>query len=186
MSENLGNEKLMSVSEDKGSLIGCCGIYCGACPFYRSEIPGLAKRLKDALNAEKFNKIAVPFEWVGEYRDFKRWLNFLARSKCDGCQAGGGNPFCTIRRCCRKRGIVSCAECDEFPCDRKFLKWISERYRNWNVRNIERIREVGYEKWLEEKEKEVGDGFVTGLVMRGIRREKHGRRGKGKVDPEQA
>ncbi|MBO8181239.1 MAG: DUF3795 domain-containing protein [Archaeoglobus sp.] len=182
MSENLKNEL-------KSTLIGCCGIYCGACPFYRSKIPDLAKMLKDALNAEKFNKIAVPFEWVGEYREFKKWLNFLARAKCEGCQAGGGNPFCSIRKCCRKKGFVSCAECDEFPCDKKFLKWISERYRNWNVKNIRRIKEIGYEKWLEEKEKEVNEGFVTGLVIKGMKRTgrtKHGKGGKGKIDPEQA
>ncbi len=177
----------MEDGKNKTNLIGCCGIYCGACPFYRSEISDLAKRLKDALNAEKFNRIAVPFEWVGEYREFKKWLNFLARAKCEGCQTGGGNPFCSIRKCCRKKGIISCAECDEFPCDKKFLRWISERYRNWNVKNIERIRDVGYEKWLEEKDKEVSEGFVTGLIIKGIKRNKgirHDKGGKGKINPE--
>lgn len=67
--------------------------------------------------------------------------------------AGGGNPFCSIRRCCRKKGIESCAECEEFPCKR--LEWISKRYRNWNVKNLKRIKEVGYKRWLKEKEEEV-------------------------------
>ena len=152
----------------RDQLIGCCGIYCGACPFYRSEIPELARLLRDALKREKFDKIAVPFEWVGSYRDFKKWLIFLSRAKCNGCKAGGGNPFCTIRKCCSKKGIKSCAECEEFPCDKKMLRWLSERYRGWNVKNLERIRSIGYEKWLEEMENKVEEGFVTGDIIRGI------------------
>jgi|GEM_PF-3105125 hypothetical protein len=59
MSENLKNEKMeMSGTKSKRNLTGCCEIYCCACPFYRSEISDLANRLKDALNAEKFDKIA--------------------------------------------------------------------------------------------------------------------------------
>jgi len=41
------------------------------CPFYRSNIPDLARSLKDALKSEKFNKIAVAFDRVGDYREFK-------------------------------------------------------------------------------------------------------------------
>ena len=156
--------------EDRGNLVGCCGIYCGACPFYRSEIPELAKELKEVLKRERFDKIAVPFDWVGSYRDFKKWVNFLARAKCDGCQAGGGNPFCPVRRCCRRRGFRSCAECSEFPCGKEYLKWLSKRYGNWNVENIKRIREIGYEKWLEEMEEEVRKGFTTGAVVKGIKK----------------
>jgi len=150
------------------NLIGCCGVYCGACPFYRSEIPKLSKKLKDVLKEEKFNKIAIPFEWVGNYKEFKKWVNFLARTKCEGCQAGGGNPFCNIRKCCQKNGIKSCAECDELPC--KKLGWISERYRSWNINNLERIKKIGYEKWLEEKEKEVKEDFRTGMIIKGMRK----------------
>lgn len=154
----------------KENLIGCCGIYCGACLFYRSDIPEIAKNLKEELKKEKFNKIAVPFDWVGDYKEFKKWLNFLSRAKCSGCQAGGGNPFCNIRKCCKNKGIRTCAECDEMPC--KKLEWISERYKKWNIKNLKRIREVGYEKWLEEMEEEVKKGFVTGEVIKGIKRKR--------------
>jgi len=152
-------------------LIGCCGIYCGACPFHRSEMPDLAKKLKDALKEEKFDKIAVPFDWVGNYKEFKKWINFLARAKCEGCQAGGGNPFCSIRKCCRKKGIKSCAECEDFKTCKK-LEWITERYRKWNLKNLKRMQEVGYEEWLKEMGEEVRKGFVTGIVIKGIERRK--------------
>jgi hypothetical protein len=151
------------------NLIGCCGIYCGACPFYRNELPELAKKLKESLRKEKFDKVAVPFDWVGNYREFKKWVSFLARAKCSGCQAGGGNPFCPIRKCCRKKSIKSCVECDKFPCDKKYFVWLSERYRKWNIKNLQRIKEIGYENWLREMEKEVKAGFVTGMIIKGVK-----------------
>ncbi len=52
----------------------------------------------------------------------------------------------------------------------KKLNWLSERYRNWNIENLKRIKEVGYTKWLEEKKKEVIEGFRTGIVIKGITR----------------
>jgi hypothetical protein len=44
-----------------------------------------------------------------------------------------------------------------------------KRYNKWNLRNLERIREFGIEKWLKEQEKEVNEGFVTGNVIKGIK-----------------
>lgn len=153
---------------DGYTLVGCCGIYCGACFAYRGEIPLKARELKELLNKERFHKIAVPFDWVGDYREFRRWLGFLARMKCDGCGAGGGNPFCQIRRCCRKRGYISCAECSEMPC--KKLDWITKRYRKWNLKNLYEIRDLGYKSWMERAERDVKRGFTTGKVIIGIKR----------------
>ena len=154
------------------NLIGCCGIYCGACPFYRSDLPDIAKKLKENVRKERFDKFAVSFGWIGNYKEFKKWVNFLARAKCGGCQVGGGNPFCPIRKCCRRIDIRSCAECDRFPCDKKYFVWLSERYRKWNIKNIRKIKEIGYENWLREMEKEVKAGFVTGMIIKGV---KHGK-----------
>lgn len=162
------------------NLIGCCGIYCGACFAYRSEIPKLAKRLANALNQEKFWKIAVPFDWVGSYKDFRKWLGFLARIRCSGCQAGGGNPFCEIRRCCQKRGYVSCAECEEMPCQK--LEWMIKRYKGWILKNLQRIKEVGYDAWLDEQRKAVEQGFKTGDVIASLPRPKKRRAGKQRRD----
>ena len=158
----------MNVDGNERNLIGCCGIYCGACFAYRGDLSRKAAELRELLKREKFNKIATAFEWIGSYRDFSRWLSWLVRLKCGGCQTGGGNPFCAIRKCCRSRGYTSCADCPEMPC--KKLDWITRRYKKWNLRNLEKIREVGYETWLNEMRKSVDEGFVTGDVIAAIRR----------------
>jgi hypothetical protein len=141
-------------------LIGCCGIYCGACFAYRRSLSEKAKELRELLEKERFDRIATAFNWVGSYRDFKRWLT------CNGCQTGGGNPFCTIRRCCKRKGLLSCADCPEMPCQK--LDWITRRYRKWNYRNLLRIQKIGYGEWLKEMEAEVRKGFITGQVIAGI------------------
>jgi len=162
------------LQESEYNLIGCCGIYCGACFAYRREISRKAKELKDLLEREKFRRIAKPFDWIGSYRDFSRWLSWLVRLTCDGCQTGGGNPFCSIRKCCQKKGYTSCADCPEMPC--KKLEWITRRYKKWSLKNLKRIREIGYEEWLKEMKKAVEEGFVTGDVIAAIGRKKKRRK----------
>ncbi|MHC1564469.1 MAG: DUF3795 domain-containing protein [Candidatus Hecatellaceae archaeon] len=153
-------------------LVGCCGIYCGACFAYRRSLSSEAGKLKELLEKEKFDRIATAFSWVGSYRDFKRWLTWLKRLTCNGCQTGGGNPFCAIRRCCQRKGLLSCADCPEMPCRK--LDWITRRYRKWNLKNLERIREAGYQRWLREMRAEVRKGFTTGKVIAGISRKRKG------------
>lgn len=149
------------------NLVGCCGIYCGACFACRGEVSERARELREQLKEEKFNKIATAFEWIGDYGEFRKWLSWLVRLKCEGCGAGGGNPFCQIRKCCRKLGFASCAECERMPC--KKLEWITRRYRKWNLKNLERIRKVGVERWLSEQAEKVRAGFLTGEVIAPLR-----------------
>jgi len=160
----------MSRVSSFSKLVGCCGIYCGACFAYRRTLAEKASELKKLLEKENFRRIATAFEWVGSYRDFSRWLSWLVKLVCDGCQTGGGNPFCSIRKCCWRRGYKSCADCPEMPCQK--LEWITRRYRRWNLKNLRRIREVGYERWLREMEEDVKRGFTTGQVIAGIKRQR--------------
>ena len=150
------------------NLAGCCGIYCGACFAHRGTISQKATELREVLNKERFGRrIATAFDWIGDYSEFSKVLSRLKNLKCQGCGAGGGNPWCSIRKCCQKKGFTSCAECNEFPCEK--LDWITKRYNKWNLRNLERITEVGIEEWLREQEEIVKAGFITGEVIKGIR-----------------
>ena len=149
-------------------LLGRCGIYCGACFAYRGEVSRKAEQLRDELKREKFRRIATAFGWVGDWTQFNRWLYWLTRFKCEGCQAGGGWPWCPIRKCSQKKGFTSCAECEEMPCEK--LEWITRRYKKWNLKNLRRIREVGVDKWLREQAKEVKAGFVAGDTIAAIKK----------------
>jgi len=152
------------------NLLGCCGIYCGACFAYRGRVSEGAAELRNELKKEKFRRIATAFDWVGDWRQFSRWLYWLMKFKCEGCQTGGGWPWCPVRRCCKKKGFTSCAECEEMPCEK--LGWITKRYKGWNLKNLRRIREVGVGRWLKEADAEVRRGFVAGETIAGIKRTK--------------
>lgn len=148
-------------------LIGCCGIYCGACFAYRGTIRQKAVELRDVLNKEKFRKMVTALGWMGNYSEFSKFLSRLKSLKCEGCGAGGGNPWCAIRKCGQRKGFTSCAECNMFPCEK--LGWITKRYNKWNLRNLEKIKEMGIKKWLKEQEELVDKGFTTGEVIKGIK-----------------
>jgi len=61
---------------------------------------------------------------------------------------------CKIFNCCVKdKRLVTCAECDDFPCEKYtgFFDWESFVTHKVCRPNIERIRKVGLGKWLAEQ-----------------------------------
>ncbi len=81
-----------------------------------------------------------------------------APSRCLGCHLGEQHSYCSVYRCCViKQGLHSCADCDEYPCERLLRvigveegldSFISHKPA---LPNLDRIREVGYETYLEEQ-----------------------------------
>jgi hypothetical protein len=71
-----------------------------------------------------------------------------APGRCVGCKLGEQHAWCSIWNCCvRRRGLETCAECDEiFRCEvflrRKVAEWVPAS------RNLHQIKEFGLEKWL--------------------------------------
>ena len=108
------------------NLAAPCGVYCGACRSYL-----LLK--KDII----------------EERGYK--------SGCNGCRIR--NKKCSyIKRDCaliRKNEIEFCYECDAFPCSnlKKLDDMYSKRYGVSQIKNLKRLKEVGFEQWIQEKEK---------------------------------
>ena len=112
-------------------LAAVCGLFCPACTIYiaTTEDP---KRLK------KFAEIAH--------------LS-VEDMKCYGCRSEKRQPYCEnckMVACAAKKGIDFCVECDEYPCEelKKFQSAMPHRIELWE--SMERIREVGHEKWFEE------------------------------------
>ncbi len=87
--------------------VGACGILCCDCAAYQATQTSDPEELRDLADIESsyLGRKITPGE-----------------NGCDGCLAEGGKQGpcvagCKIRACAKARGIVTCAECGDFPCD---------------------------------------------------------------------
>ena len=125
----------------KTETLGYCGARCPKCFAYRKNVSEAAKALRRELRAEKLNESWKEFPFLADYVSFKKSLDGLAMLRCSKmCRGGGGNPWCKIRRCARKREYTGCWECGEVGACQKLLP----AYRP----NLEKIRRVGLKAFL--------------------------------------
>lgn len=120
-----------------GSLVGRCGLYCGACSIYRAYIDGGEPR---KTLAEKF-KITED------------------KVRCNGCSAltpecwGTG---CKIVKCLDDKGYKFCYECDSFKdrtCEKYEKIAVGYLERGEDMRkNLERIESGDTVAWLLEQD----------------------------------
>jgi hypothetical protein len=81
-----------------------------------------------------------------------------AASRCLSCHLGEQHSYCSVYRCCvTKRGLFTCADCDDYPCERlSRVLGVEEGLDSFishkpALPNLDRIREVGLETYLEEQ-----------------------------------
>jgi hypothetical protein len=174
---NLDRDKL---TEEETCMTAPCGIYCGACDMMLGRSREHAQGMYRLLKGFNFADVG-PFFMGMEQEKVMDFLSILERwgegDKCPGCLGGGGNPACPIKTCSREQGFMTCAECEGMPCKRSednenwfqdapaFLDLITRRYDNWNIGNLERIKEIGYRRFTDEMQEKVKDGFMTGDVI---------------------
>ena len=176
---NLDRDKLTS---EETCLIAPCGIYCGACDMMLGRSRGQAQEMYRILNGFNFADVGPSFMGIEQEKvmDFLKILEQWSKgARCPGCLGGGGNPACPIRTCSNEQGYLTCAECGGMPCKPSaenenlfqdaaaFLELITRRYDNWNIRNLERIKEVGYRQFINEMQEKVKGGFMTSDVITG-------------------
>jgi hypothetical protein len=110
---------------DKRKLVARCGLWCGACRAYLL--------LKKDLFEEK---------------GYKRG--------CNGCWVQNKN-CAFLRKKCPYLGktIDFCFECDLMPCEalEKLNEGYKKRYRVNLIENLNRMKEIGLDKWISEQEK---------------------------------
>jgi hypothetical protein len=82
-----------------------------------------------------------------------------APSRCSGCHLAPVHDYCGVYRCCvTKRGFHTCAECEEYPCDRLIGGLGIEKGLDSFVShkpaqpNLERIRRSGLARHLAGQE----------------------------------
>ena len=78
-----------------------------------------------------------------------------APGRCHGCKTFTFITSCKIRNCCvKKKGLTTCAECDDFPCEKNNPETHQYEYFITNkvcIPNLYRIKEVGLKIWLKEQ-----------------------------------
>lgn len=129
-----------------------CGLYCKLCAAC-GRIPRKAESLKQSMAAEGWE------DWGNQFPGFEGFWGFLDGmiEGCPGCRAGGGPPFCGIRKCAREKQMDLCIDCDEYPCHR--VLGLAKGYPTL-LADGKRIKEIGIEAWIAEQEKRAETGFA--------------------------
>jgi len=113
------NKMKMKNKEEK--LIAYCGLYCGECFVHKGIIADLARDLRKELRQTRFDIMATALSEVPFFKVFKDYqtcyevLGGMVKFRCKRtCRENGGNPDCKIRKCCRKKNLSGCWECDDY------------------------------------------------------------------------
>ncbi len=144
-------------NKEETSLITYCGLYCGDCHGYTGTIPDLARDLRKELRRTRYDKFAETISkqpFGGALRNYKECyeaLGMMVKFRCKkGCRNGGGPPFCKIRKCCQKKEIDGCWECEDFEdCDR--LRFLNPVHGDAHIKNLQIIKKKGENAFLQGK-----------------------------------
>jgi len=95
--------------------IAYCGLDCAECFAYKLTVSEAAKSLRREMRTAKLKETWQYIPFLSDYEGFKKSLDGLAKLRCTKqCRGGGGNPWCKIRICCRKKGLDGCWICADF------------------------------------------------------------------------
>jgi len=127
---------------DTENLAAVCGLFCGACEFFRAgQDHTLPKR------QEFLQRVAARLGYLA-----------LDSFRCDGCLGQGHlTPWCRnceIKLCpALQFGMTRCSDCPDFPC---------LRVSNFNddgmqhhaevLKNLRRFKEIGVNNWAKQEE----------------------------------
>jgi hypothetical protein len=145
------------MADDNRNLIAYCGLFCGDCHGHNGRVPDLARDLRKELRACRYDLFAA---FISEYnfgKDFAAYddcykvLGAMVKFRCKrGCKNGGGSPFCKIRKCCQKKELEGCWECETFEsCDK--LDFLTPVHGDAHIRNLRVIKKKGIEALLRGK-----------------------------------
>jgi hypothetical protein len=90
-------------------IIAYCGLVCSDCPAY------IATQADDRAALEQ-----VAARWREEFNAPDMTVESII---CDGCLTDEGRKCshcfeCNIRACCMERGVLNCAYCDDYGCEK--------------------------------------------------------------------
>ncbi len=143
--------------KEASKMIAYCGLFCQECPSYTGKIADLARDLRKELRTYRYDKMSELLSTFSFFQEFKNYpecyqvLGGLVKMRCKhGCKSGGGPPFCKIRKCCEKKGIAGCWECDEFKtCDK--LDFLKISHGDAHLKNLRIMNKHGVDHFLNGK-----------------------------------
>ncbi len=127
-----------------------CGMDCFNCPMY------LAKD-DQKLRATMAKTMNIPPE--------KAFCRSCREEKGTMTWMGWTGP-CRVYRCTEQKGLHSCADCSDFPCDnlQPYADQADKVPHNAKVFNIGLIKKMGLETWAKTKAKEVRNTYFKGKL----------------------
>lgn len=128
------------MAQENEKLVSYCGLYCPKC--YKMVVSSAAELLNDSLkNTHICGSINDPSD------GFKKELEKLVSIRCPRvCKDGGGKPDCKIRKCCLRKNLVGCWECEDFEeCENLKEQFIT------NIKKIKKLGISGFVKSYSER-----------------------------------
>ena len=110
------------------------------------------KRLVDTVRYDWTEHAVKSFS----FKEFRKGLEWFSQAQCPMCLNGGSGAPCKNRKCAPSKGLESCLLCDDYLACKH-----TEYHREWYpfvVDNYERVRQVGFQKHLEEEEERAKAG----------------------------
>ena len=137
--------------------IAFCGLCCLDCHGFQQKIPDLARDLRKELRNSKYKKFAKFMATTSFGKGFKNYdecyevLGNMVRFRCHkGCRNGGGNPYCAIRKCCQRKNLEGCWECEVFEKCKK-LDSLKPVHDKGHIKNLRKIKRKGKAVFLKGK-----------------------------------
>lgn len=126
--------------QNRERLVASCGLFCGACRVY------VARKRDDKKRLEQIAR---------EYATRRRRPVELIDLVCEGCLSDRVAFFCgecSLRSCAVEKGVYRCARCQDFPCQ-EIINFNDDGrpHHSEVLNNIERQKEIGINKWIEEQ-----------------------------------
>ena len=161
------------LTQKEKNLFGKCGIFCGSCMIHLGLHAHHAQELRKRLAENNFTDIAHLKISKDKYDAFQEVLDSFCDEKCNGCGDKNRLLDCPVRSCCIERECFTCADCSEFIekilkgkwCSNMIFRLVAKRYNNWNIENLQKIHECGYEKFFVHMQKAVAKGFCNNEII---------------------